>query len=66
MTTDTAARSELPSFPTATRVVSYLRVSTGKQAESDLSILSKNVFGRSRQQSGHRQAILISLLAASR
>lgn len=38
MTTDTAAHSESPSFPAATRVVSYLRVSTGKQAESELSI----------------------------
>lgn len=39
MTTDTAVRSELSfSSPTVTRVVSYLRVSTGRQAESDLSI----------------------------
>lgn len=39
MTTDTAVRSELSSSsPTLTRVVSYLRVSTGRQAESDLSI----------------------------
>lgn len=39
MTTDTAVRSDLPSSsPAETRVVSYLRVSTGRQAESDLSI----------------------------
>lgn len=39
MTTDTAVRSDLSSSsPTVTRVVSYLRVSTGRQAESDLSI----------------------------
>lgn len=39
MTTDTAVRSELSfSSPAVTRVVSYLRVSTGRQAESDLSI----------------------------
>jgi DNA invertase Pin-like site-specific DNA recombinase len=39
LTTDTAVRSDLPSSsPAETRVVSYLRVSTGRQAESDLSI----------------------------
>lgn len=39
LTTDTAVRSDLPSSsPAVTRVVSYLRVSTGRQAESDLSI----------------------------
>ena len=39
MTTDTAVRSELSSSsPAVTRAVSYLRVSTGRQAESDLSI----------------------------
>ncbi len=39
MTTDTAVRSDLPSSsPAVTRVVCYLRVSTGRQAESDLSI----------------------------
>lgn len=39
MTTDTAVRSDIPSSsPAMTRVVSYLRVSTGRQAESDLSI----------------------------
>lgn len=39
MTTDTAVRSEFSfSPPAVTRVVSYLRVSTGRQAESDLSI----------------------------
>lgn len=39
LTTGTAVRSDLPSSsPAVTRVVSYLRVSTGRQAESDLSI----------------------------
>lgn len=39
MTTDAAVRSEFSSSsPAAARVVSYLRVSTGRQAESDLSI----------------------------
>jgi DNA invertase Pin-like site-specific DNA recombinase len=39
LTIDAAVRSELASSPPATtRVVSYLRVSTGRQAESDLSI----------------------------
>lgn len=40
MTTDTAVRSDLPSSSPAVtpRVVSYLRVSTGRQVESDLSI----------------------------
>jgi DNA invertase Pin-like site-specific DNA recombinase len=39
LTTDTAVRSDLPSSsPAVTRVVCYLRVSTGRQAESDLSI----------------------------
>lgn len=39
MTTDTAVRPEFSSTSaTVTRVVSYLRVSTGRQAESDLSI----------------------------
>lgn len=39
MTTDTAVHSQQsPSFPALTRAVCYLRVSTGRQAESDLSI----------------------------
>lgn len=38
MPTDPAAPSTLSSQPVAARVASYLRVSTGKQAESDLSI----------------------------